>query len=60
MSRKSDDSSRLKVPSSKDGSSLYCKDKTDMVSYEDLLIAQYLDELRHTKSEVRKSKEYVK
>ena len=30
---------------------------TDMVSYEDLIVAQYLDELRRTKSEIRKERE---
>ena len=35
----------------------FSRNNTDMVSYEDLLIAQYLDELRKTKGEVKKKRE---
>ncbi|KAK3103714.1 hypothetical protein FSP39_021266 [Pinctada imbricata] len=42
----------------KDGKSLsFSKKNTDMVSYEDLLIAQYLDELRKTKGDGKKKRE---
>lgn len=35
------------------------RSKSGLVSYEDLLVAQYLDELRRRKSEARQEKEYV-
>lgn len=39
------------------GNLAFSKENTDMVSYEDLLIAQYLDELRKTKNSMKKQRE---
>ncbi|XP_061182929.1 doublecortin domain-containing protein 1-like [Saccostrea echinata] len=44
-------------PNSREGSLAFSKQNTDMVSYEDLLIAQYLDELRKTKNSMKKKRE---
>ncbi|KAL8603780.1 hypothetical protein ACOMHN_058515 [Nucella lapillus] len=39
------------------GANLFNRAKSGMVSYEDLLVAQYLDDLRRQKSEIRMEKE---
>lgn len=39
------------------GSHMFNRAKSGLVSYEDLLVAQYLDDLRRQKSEVRTEKE---
>ena len=44
-------------PRSREGNLAFSKQNTDMVSYEDLLIAQYLDELRKTKNSMKKRRE---
>lgn len=60
MSKKKDDRPSIQV--SKEGGSTvqFSRTATDMVSYEDLLIAQYLEELRKTKGEMRKKKDVPK
>lgn len=57
MSKKKEEQPRIHVPKEGGSSVQFSKTSTDMVSYEDLLIAQYLEELRKTKGEMRKKKE---
>lgn len=49
-----DSNGRPKLPTM---NPIYNKNNTDMVSYEDLLIAQYLEELRKAKGQMKKTKE---
>ncbi|XP_060074536.1 doublecortin domain-containing protein 1-like [Ylistrum balloti] len=51
------DSGRPRLPAQTTSNLLYSKANTDMVSYEDLLIAQYLEELRKAKGEMKKSRD---
>ncbi|XP_052066407.1 doublecortin domain-containing protein 1-like isoform X1 [Mytilus californianus] len=55
MSKKKEDQPKIHLP--KEQSVQFSRTSTDMVSYEDLLIAQYLEELRKTKGEMRKKKD---
>ncbi|XP_076116553.1 doublecortin domain-containing protein 1-like isoform X1 [Mytilus galloprovincialis] len=55
MSKKKEDPPKIHLP--KEQSVQFSRTNTDMVSYEDLLIAQYLEELRKTKGEMRKKKD---
>lgn len=57
MSKKKEEQPRIHVPKEGGSSVQFSKTSTDMVSYEDLLIAQYLEELRKTKGEMRKKKD---
>ncbi|XP_069133406.1 doublecortin domain-containing protein 1-like [Argopecten irradians] len=51
------DSGRPRLPAQTTSNLLYTKANTDMVSYEDLLIAQYLEELRKAKGEMKKTRD---
>ncbi|XP_071122872.1 uncharacterized protein [Mytilus edulis] len=55
MSKKKEDPPKIHLPMEQ--SVQLSRTNTDMVSYEDLLIAQYLEELRKTKGEMRKKKD---
>ncbi|XP_041366917.1 doublecortin domain-containing protein 1-like [Gigantopelta aegis] len=51
------DRSQPLTPTLHKGGCHFNRSATDMVSYEDLIVAQYLDELRRTKNELRKERE---
>lgn len=57
MSKRKDDPPKIHLPKEQGLTVQFARSSSDMVSYEDLLIAQYLEELRKTKGEMRKKKE---